>query len=65
MASGHAVVLAFRLNGAPVQVAVAPHRTLVEVLREQLDLTGTKQGCDKGTAARARCSSTARRCSLA
>jgi len=43
-----AVLLTLRVNGAPVEVAVAPHHTLLEVLRENLHLTGTKQGCDKG-----------------
>lgn len=36
------------VNGRPVDVAAPPHHTLLEVLREQLDLIGTKQGCDKG-----------------
>lgn len=36
------------VNGRPVEVAAPPHHTLLEVLREQLDLIGTKQGCDKG-----------------
>ena len=43
-----AVLLSLRINGEPVQVAVQPHHTLLEVLRYQLDLIGTKQGCDKG-----------------
>jgi aerobic-type carbon monoxide dehydrogenase small subunit (CoxS/CutS family) len=37
-----------RVNGAEVECAVEPHRTLLEVLRYQLDLIGSKQGCDKG-----------------
>ena len=37
-----------RVNGATHEVAVAEHHTLIEVLRYQLQLTGTKQGCDKG-----------------
>ncbi len=36
------------VNGATHDVAVAEHHTLLEVLRYQLQLTGTKQGCDKG-----------------
>jgi aerobic-type carbon monoxide dehydrogenase small subunit (CoxS/CutS family) len=36
------------VNGAPHDVACAEHHTLCEVLRYQLSLTGTKQGCDKG-----------------
>lgn len=36
------------VNGEHVSVAVAPHWTLLELLRYGLGLTGTKQGCDKG-----------------
>ncbi|MDQ3920537.1 MAG: (2Fe-2S)-binding protein [Acidobacteriota bacterium] len=36
------------LNGEPVEVAFAPHKTLLEVLREDLNLTGTKHGCELG-----------------
>ena len=36
------------VNGDPSCVAVAPNHTLLEVLRVELGLTGTKQGCDKG-----------------
>jgi len=43
-----AKLLRLTVNGAPVQVAAAPHHTLLEVLRYDLDLIGTKQGCDKG-----------------
>lgn len=43
-----AVLLSLRVNGEPVQVAAQPHHTLLEVLRYQLDLIGSKQGCDKG-----------------
>jgi carbon-monoxide dehydrogenase small subunit len=41
-------LLAFRLNGEPVQASFAPHKTLLEVLREDLQLTGTKHGCELG-----------------
>ena len=37
-----------RVNGERVNVEVKPNRTLLEVLREQLGLTGTKEGCGKG-----------------
>lgn len=40
--------LQFTLNGEPVTVAAPAHWTILEVLRYQLQLTGTKQGCDKG-----------------
>ena len=36
------------VNGDPVRLEVAPHATLLEVLREQLELTGTKYGCGEG-----------------
>lgn len=38
----------FVLNGKSVEVAVKPNTTLVDVLRYQLKLTGTKRGCDRG-----------------
>ena len=38
----------FTLNGEPTEVAFAPHKTLLEVLREDLALTGTKHGCELG-----------------
>ena len=38
----------FRLNGEQTEVAFAPHKTLLEVLREDLNLTGTKHGCELG-----------------
>ena len=38
----------FILNGEAVEVAFAPHKTLLEVLREDLGLTGTKHGCELG-----------------
>src|SRR5438067_8894650 len=38
----------FTLNGEAVEVAFAPHQTLLELLREDLGLTGTKHGCELG-----------------
>ena len=40
--------LRLRVNGEEVEVAFAPHKTLLEVLREDLRLTGTKHGCELG-----------------
>ena len=40
--------IGFTLNGEHVEVAFAPHKTLLEVLREDLNLTGTKHGCELG-----------------
>src|SRR5436305_11179518 len=40
--------IGFVLNGERTEVAFAPHKTLLEVLREDLNLTGTKHGCELG-----------------
>ena len=42
------VVLALNVNGETAQVLVPVHKTLLEVLREDLGLTGTKHGCELG-----------------
>jgi len=42
------VHVGFHVNAEPVEVAFAPHKTLLEVLREDLALTGTKHGCELG-----------------
>ena len=39
---------AFTVNGAPVEVDVTGMRRLLDVLREDLGLTGTKEGCGEG-----------------
>jgi xanthine dehydrogenase YagT iron-sulfur-binding subunit len=36
------------VNGEPRTVTVEPRTTLLDALREQLALTGTKKGCDRG-----------------
>jgi aerobic-type carbon monoxide dehydrogenase small subunit (CoxS/CutS family) len=36
------------VNGDSVEAAFEPHKTLLEVLREDLGLTGTKHGCELG-----------------
>ena len=38
----------FVVNGERVDIAFAPHATLLELLREDLGLTGTKHGCELG-----------------
>ncbi|NMB41317.1 MAG: (2Fe-2S)-binding protein [Firmicutes bacterium] len=38
----------FVLNGETKKVTVNDNQTLLEVLREKLDLTGTKKGCNQG-----------------
>ena len=42
------VLLTIRVNGEVQSVAAEPHHTLLEVLREELNLTGTKHGCELG-----------------
>ena len=42
------LTLSFTVNGEPAEVAFAPNKTLLEVLREDLALTGTKHGCELG-----------------
>jgi carbon-monoxide dehydrogenase small subunit len=42
------VSFAFTVNGAPVEVEVTGMRRLLDVLREDLGLTGTKEGCGEG-----------------
>src|ERR1041385_642598 len=36
------------VNGAKKQLSIAPWTTLLDALREYMDLTGTKKGCDHG-----------------
>jgi xanthine dehydrogenase YagT iron-sulfur-binding subunit len=44
--STHRVTL--KVNGAEKRMEVEPWTTLLDLLRESLDLTGTKKGCDHG-----------------
>ncbi|MDO8723935.1 MAG: (2Fe-2S)-binding protein [Syntrophales bacterium] len=41
-------IATFNVNGRPHEVILEPYKTLLEVLRDQLDLTGTKFGCGTG-----------------
>jgi xanthine dehydrogenase YagT iron-sulfur-binding subunit len=41
-------LITLTVNGARKQMEVAPWTTLLDALREHLDLTGTKKGCDHG-----------------
>ncbi len=41
--------ITFTLNGADQTVETAPERPLLDVLREDLNLTGTKYGCGEGS----------------
>ena len=40
--------LALQVNGESLETSFAPYKTLLEVLREDLGLTGTKHGCELG-----------------
>jgi carbon-monoxide dehydrogenase small subunit len=40
--------LEFTVNGQPRRVEASPWRRLLDVLREDLRLTGTKEGCGEG-----------------
>ena len=42
------VPVRLRVNGEEMTVMVPPYKTLLEVLREDLGLTGTKHGCELG-----------------
>jgi aerobic-type carbon monoxide dehydrogenase small subunit (CoxS/CutS family) len=42
------VLATFHVNGEPHELAFPPHKTLLEVLREEMGLTGTKHGCELG-----------------
>ena len=42
------VVVPFTLNGMPVDIYTEPYRTLLEVVRDELGLTGSKEGCGTG-----------------
>lgn len=42
-------LISFTINGTPRSVEAAPGMTLLDVIRDVLDLTGTKRGCDNAT----------------
>ncbi|MGI9342273.1 MAG: (2Fe-2S)-binding protein [Gammaproteobacteria bacterium] len=42
-------IINLTVNGDEHEIAVAPYQTLLEVLRDELDLTGTKRGCTGGS----------------
>ena len=43
-----AVSVSLTVNGARHSLMLDPRTTLLDLLREHLDLTGTKKGCDQG-----------------
>ena len=46
--NGDTTTLSLEVNGEPRCVVFPTHHTLLEVLREQFGLTGTKHGCELG-----------------
>ncbi len=40
--------ISFVLNGEPIEMEIDPHLTLLQLLRDELELTGTKEGCGMG-----------------
>ncbi|HZA22657.1 MAG TPA: (2Fe-2S)-binding protein [Dehalococcoidia bacterium] len=46
--SVHTATVVLQVNGQRHQLEVRHHWTLLDVLREHLDLTGAKRGCDRG-----------------
>jgi len=43
------VPIALRINGKPYNISAEPRATLLDVLRDRLDLTGAKKVCDRGS----------------
>ena len=41
-------LITLNVNGEPYEALVKPNSTLLDVLRDQLELTGAKRGCDAG-----------------
>ncbi len=46
--AAHTAAVALEVNGRVHRLTVGHHWSLLDVLREQLDLTGAKRGCDRG-----------------
>lgn len=42
------IPLTFTVNGEPQEILVQPWQTLLDALRDELGLTGTKEGCGNG-----------------
>jgi carbon-monoxide dehydrogenase small subunit len=41
-------LITLTVNGTPYEVAIEPRHSLLQLLREELHLTGTKEGCSEG-----------------
>src|SRR5881409_3124343 len=48
LAPGHTATITLTINGQVKQIQVEPWTVLIDLLREHLDLTGAKKGCDHG-----------------
>jgi xanthine dehydrogenase YagT iron-sulfur-binding subunit len=48
MSGPEKIPLSLTINGIDTQLRVAPWTSLLDLLRDRLDLTGTKKGCDHG-----------------
>ena len=48
MAIPQKIPVRLTVNGAGVELVIAPWTTLLDALRDRLNLTGTKKGCDHG-----------------
>lgn len=48
MSEGQRVTVQFRVNSRPISVTAHPLKRLLDVLREDLQLTGSKEGCGEG-----------------
>ena len=42
------IPVTLKVNGESYDLMIAPYRTLLDVLREEIHLTGSKKGCDVG-----------------
>ena len=40
--------ISFKLNGKPIEKTIEPTKRLLDVLREDMGITGTKEGCGEG-----------------
>ena len=48
MKSANMITVSFQLNGVKQEIKAPPMKRLIDVLREDLKLTGTKEGCGEG-----------------
>ena len=53
------------INGEPVEFLCEPQQTLLDVLRNELNLTGSKEGCGSGDCGACSVISTATSCARA